>query len=302
MGRGDDTSNEERLTVGAALAAAAERLRAAGSPSARLDAEGLLAHLLGTGRSWLLAHPEAPLTEPGTFDVLVQRRAEGEPVAYIRGFKEWHSLRIRTDARALIPRPETELLADTAVREIRDRLSNGNGRVVAWDVGTGTGAVALVLARAFEAEIARERVLLVASDISTEALDLAAENLASHDVADRVTLLRADLLEPDGEALPSPDVVVANLPYVASAEVDARLGSLGFEPRVALDGGPDGLHYVRGLLAQARSHAAPRATILLETGVGQAPAIIGLAGEGVAATIVPDLAGLDRVLRLEMPD
>ena len=302
MGRGDPSSNDERLTVGAALAAATDRLRDAGSPSARLDAEVLLAHLLGTERSWLLAHPEAPLADPGAFEVVEQRRADGEPVAYIRGFKEWHSLRIRTDARALIPRPETELLADTAVREIRDRLTNGDGRVVAWDVGTGTGAVAIVLARAFDAEIVRERALLVASDISTDALDLAAENLASQGVVDRVTLVRADLLEPYGERLPPPDVVVANLPYVASDEVDARLGSLGFEPRVALDGGPDGLDYVRGLLAQARSRAAPRATILLETGVGQAPAIIGLAGEGVTATIVPDLAGLDRVLRLEMPD
>ena len=302
MARDDGRSNTDHLTVGAALVAATARLRDAGSPSARLDAEVLLAHLLRTERSWLLAHPEAPLTDPGAFDVLVQRRAAGEPVAYIRGFKEWHSLRIRTDARALIPRPETELLADTAVRELTDRLTSRATRVVAWDVGTGTGAVALVLARAFATEIARERVLLVASDISPEALDLAAENLASHGVADGVTLARADLLQPDGEKLPPPDVVVANLPYVPSAEVDSRLGSLGFEPRVALDGGPDGLQYLRELLAQARSHVAPGATILLETGVGQAPAIIGLAGAGVTATIVPDLAGLDRVLRLEMPD
>jgi release factor glutamine methyltransferase len=223
-------------------------------------------------------------------------------VAYIRGFKEWHSLRIRTDARALIPRPETELLADASVAEVRARLAAGDAPVVAWDVGTGSGAVALVLALELGEAVASGLVRLVATDSSRQALELAAENLAAHGVADRLTVVHADLLAPAPDALPRPDVVVANLPYVASAEVDARRGSLGFEPRVALDGGPDGMAILRRLFDQLPSRAAPGATVLLETGVDQAGAIADLAAPGTAASIVPDLAGIDRVLRLQMPD
>lgn len=295
----------EAGSIGATLRIAAERLRASGSPTPRLDVEVLLAHLTGRDRSWLLAHPEAPLDDAAAFEALVEQRAAGEPVAYIRGFKEWHSLRIRTDPRALIPRPETELLADATVAEVVARLATRDAAVVAWDVGTGSGAVALVLALELRDAIASGRVRLVATDASARALELAAENLAAHGVADRVTIVHADLLAPAGEALPRPDVVVANLPYVASAEVDARQGSLGFEPRVALDGGPDGLALLRRLFEQLPSRAAPGATVLLETGVDQARAIAALASleaPGTAASIVPDLAGIDRVLRLQMPD
>ena len=111
------------MTVADALRAAMDRLRPT-SPTPRLDAEVLLAHVTRRDRSWLLAHPEAEVDE-AAFDAAVERRAAGEPVAYIRGFKEWHSLRIRTDRRALIPRPETELLADAAIEEIEHRLERG---------------------------------------------------------------------------------------------------------------------------------------------------------------------------------
>src|ERR671914_2595747 len=121
-----DTSN----TVGGALAAATNRLRAAGSDTPRLDAEVLLAHVMERDRTWLLAHPEAPLHDRAGYEAAVARRATGEPVAYIRGFKEWRSLRIRTDARALIPRPETELVVDAAVSEIEARLGRGEDRIV----------------------------------------------------------------------------------------------------------------------------------------------------------------------------
>ncbi|HEU4863538.1 MAG TPA: protein-(glutamine-N5) methyltransferase, release factor-specific, partial [Candidatus Limnocylindria bacterium] len=120
------------LTVADALRAGTDRLRDA-SPTPRLDAEVLLAHVTDRERSWLLAHPEADV-EGTAFEALIERRASGEPVAYIRGFKEWHSLRIRTDPRALIPRPETELLADAAIVEIHDRLARGPA--VAWEVAT----------------------------------------------------------------------------------------------------------------------------------------------------------------------
>jgi release factor glutamine methyltransferase len=283
-------------TIGDAIANGTDRLRRAGSPTPRLDAEVLLGHVIGRDRSWLLAHPEGPLTDADEFDAAIERRAGGEPVAYIRGFKEWHALRIRTDRRALIPRPETELLADAAAGEIETRLVAGPVR--AREVATGSGAVSVVLAMRFAGALASGRLTLVASDISTDALALAAENLAATGMEPFVRLLEADLLE---GAEPWPDVVIANLPYVASAEVDERRGSLGFEPRVALDGGLDGLDLLRRLIRQAPSRAADGATILLEIGIGQVDAIRALAPEGASVNVVPDLAGLDRVVRMEMP-
>ena len=242
------------------------------------------------------------MPEPVSYDELIARRAAGEPVAYLRGFKEWRSLRIRTDARALIPRPETELLFEAAVEEIEARLARTGAPVLAWEVATGSGAVAVALALRFASPISAGRLRLVASDLSEDALALAAENLTAHGVAELVELIRADLLEPAGGEVPKPDVVVANLPYVASEEVDARLGSLGFEPRIALDGGPDGLVVLRALLEGLPSRAAPSATVLLELGVDQVGALRAIAPSGASVSVVPDLAGLERVVRIGMAD
>jgi release factor glutamine methyltransferase len=287
-------------TIGDALASAAQRLRDAGQPTPRLDAEVLLAHVIGRDRTWLLAHPEEPVPQADAFDAAVERRAAGEPVAYIRGFKEWRSLRIRTDARALIPRPETELVVEAAAAEIGARLE-GAETTVAWDLATGSGAIAVALALDHRQELADGRLRLIASDASPEALELARENLAAHDVADLVELVEADLLAPAGSGIPRPDVVTANLPYVSSAEVDERVGSLGFEPRIALDGGPDGLDLLRRLLADAPDRTGPRATLILELGVDQVDAIRSLAPPGALMSIVKDIAGLDRVVRIELP-
>ncbi len=292
---------DRSVTIGDAVAAATRRLRESGSPSPRLDAEVLLAHVAGRDRAWLLANPEAGVEGQAAFDAAIDRRAGGEPVAYIRGFKDWHSLRIRTDARALIPRPETELVADAAIDEIAARLARDDTRLVAWDVATGSGAVALAVALRFRQALALGRLTLVASDLSPDALELAAENLADHGVDRLVSLACADLLEPAGGSLPQPDVVAANLPYVSSAEVDERRGSLGFEPRIALDGGPDGLVVLRRLLADLPARAAPGAAVLLEIGVDQLDTIRGLAPGSASVTVVPDLAGLDRAVRLDLP-
>jgi release factor glutamine methyltransferase len=291
-----DTSN----TVGDALRSATARLRAAGSDTPRLDAEVLLAHVAGRDRTWLLAHPEAVVAEAPAFEAAIERRTSGEPVAYIRGFKEWRSLRIRTDARALIPRPETEVVVEAAAAEISARLARGT-MSVAWDVGTGAGAIALALAIDFREPLAEGRLRIIASDVSAEAISLAAENLRDHGVADAVELAPADLLAPAGEHLPRPDVVTANLPYVSSDEVDARIGSLGFEPRIAVDGGPDGLDVLRRFLVEAPKRAAQGATLILELGVDQVQAVEGLAPAGASVSVVPDLAGLDRVVRVDLP-
>jgi release factor glutamine methyltransferase len=249
----------------------------------------------------LLANPEAELDEPAAVAAALARRAEGEPVAYIRGFKEWHALHLRTDARALIPRPETELLADAAIAEIAARLTRDGEPLVAWDVATGSGAVAVAVALRFRQALTLGRLALIASDLSPDALELASENLAEHGVDSLVGLACADLLDPAGETLSRPDVVTANLPYVSSADVDERRGSLGFEPRIALDGGPDGLVLLRRLMADLPHRAAAGATVLLEVGVDQANTIGAMVPAGASVTVVPDLAGLDRVVRIDLP-
>jgi release factor glutamine methyltransferase len=285
------------------IGAAAARLRAAGSDSPRLDAELLVGHAFGRDRAWLHAHPEAALdaAQAASLAGWLERRAAGEPIAYIRGFKEWYSLRVATDPRALIPRPETELLASTAIDEISARLARDDEPIRAWEVGTGSGALILAVALRFRTAAALARVRLAASDISPEALELAAENLASHRVAALVTLACGDLLDP--LALPDGpvDLVVANLPYLTSDEAATGIGSLAWEPREALDGGPDGLELLRRLIARLPDRLAPSGVALLEIGAGQAAAVRAVAEAlpiPVAVTVLPDLAGIDRVARI----
>jgi release factor glutamine methyltransferase len=286
------------------LARALERLRGAGSPTPRLDAEILVAHALERDRAWLLAHLDEPMPARAGADLSewIERRAGGEPIAYIRGFKEWYGLRLATDRRSLIPRPETELLADAAIGEIADRMGRDDRPILAWEVGTGGGAVAVVLARRFRSALALGRLRLVASDVSPDAIDLAAENLARHGVDRLVTLAVADLLDAQGSIPEPPDVVVANLPYLRSAEVETGLASLGWEPAAALDGGPDGLAVIRRLLALLPQRLAADGSVVLEIGEDQAGSIRTLAAALPGAWSVStlrDLAGNERIVRLE---
>jgi release factor glutamine methyltransferase len=287
------------------VASATERLRAAGSPTPRLDAELLVAHAFGRDRTWLLAHPDAVLeTAPAAaLAGWLERRAAGEPVAYVRGFKEWLSLRVSTDARALIPRPETELLAEAAIDEVAARLVRDAEPIATWEVATGSGAVALALALRFRTALALGRLRLAASDLSPEALELASENLAAAGVAGLVALGCGDLLDPAVLPAPlKPDVVVANLPYLTTDEATSDEGSLRFEPREALDGGADGLDVIRRLLSQLPERMGPGATALLEIGAGQADVVRDLVGslpmEADVGTL-PDLGGFERVLRID---
>lgn len=286
--------------VGELLARATARLRDGGSSTARLDAEVLLAHVAGRERSWLLAHPEAELAAE-SYEALLDRRLRGEPIAYLRGFKEWRSLRIRTDARALVPRPETELLYELAVDEIRARMARDGTPIVAWEPATGSGAVTLALALRFREALALGRLRLIASDLSADALELAAENLETHGVHPLVDLACVDLLEPAGRTLPRPDVVVANLPYVPTDEALAPERGLGHEPRIAIDGGPDGLEVLRRLFEGLPGRVSAGGTLLLEIGIGQADAIGALAPAGASVSVERDLAGIDRVVRVRLP-
>lgn len=291
------------ITAGRLVADAATALRAAGIPSARLDAELLVGHAFGRDRAWLYAHPDAELAldDAARLAGWIERRSAGEPIAYIRGFKEWLSLRIATDARALIPRPATELLVEAAVTEIAGRLVRDGTTVTAWEVATGGGAVAVALALRFRTAIALGRLRLAASDLSADALELASENLAAHGVGGTVTLACGDLLEP--AALPGDrvDLLIANLPYLTTAEVDAGTGSLAWEPRRALDGGADGLDLLRRLVAGLPSALADEGVALLEIGEGQVPAVRDMVAAlpvGATVTTQLDLAGIERVVRV----
>ena len=292
------------MIAGGAMAQATIRLRAAGSPTARLDAEVLSAHAFGRDRAWLLAHLDEPLTDAvaGNLAASLDRRASGEPIAYIRGFKEWYGLRIQTDRRALIPRPETELLVDRAIEAISGRLAADDRPILVRDVGTGSGAVAVAIGSRFRSALTLGRVRLVATDTSADALALAAANLDDHGLAGLVTLGQADLLDPLWPGDAPPDVVVANLPYVGSGEVASRAGSLAWEPTGALDGGADGLDVVRRLLISLGERLAGDGIALLEIGAGQARAVREAAA-GIDrpwhVTTALDLSGHERVVRLE---
>ena len=286
-----------------------DRLRAAGSESPRLDAELLLGHAIGTDRTVLLAHPEASVSDESAerYGGSLDRRAAGEPVAYIRGFKEFHGLAFSTDPRALIPRPETERIVELAEREVVDRLTvaprpSGAAPLAIADIGTGCGTIAVALAVALRRRRMHEDVQIVGTDQSAEALDLARENAVGHSIADRVTFVRADLLPPVvGEPF---DLVLANLPYIPSSLVPGLPVAASYEPRAALDGGADGLEVIRALLGRLPSALAERGTAMLEIGSDQAQAIIVAAGAllpGWRVTVHPDLAGSPRVARLEAP-
>jgi release factor glutamine methyltransferase len=295
--------------VSALVSSAAHRLAVAGSESPRLDAELLLAGALGTDRTGILAHPEALVGDGprATFEALVARREQGEPVAYLRGFREFHGLVIITDERALIPRPETELLVDAATEAVSTRLTAspraaGSAALRVADVGTGSGAIAVALLAALRRRRMADQVVVDASDVSGEALQLARENAASHGVADRATFTVGDLL-PE-RVLPPYAVICANLPYVATGDLPGLARDLAFEPRAALDGGPDGLDVIRRLLDLLPGTLAVDGVALLEIGSDQGDDIVRETGArlpGWRCAVMPDLAGLPRLARIEPP-
>jgi release factor glutamine methyltransferase len=305
-------------TIGECIADATARLREAGSETARLDAELLLGWAVGADRVTIVAHRDAPVGADALakFEDGVARRASGEPVAYIRGIKEFHGLAFAVDGRALIPRPETEALVDAGVAEVMARLARRSGEVGGGlgaggdpirvvDVGTGGGAIAVALA----VELRRRRVTMdrhvtiAATDISPDALDLARENAVGHAAADGMRFIEADLLPPVLPDNGAPvDLILANLPYVRSDAIAGLPIAASFEPRLALDGGADGLDVIRELLARLPDALASDGVGLLEIGADQgdtAPAAVVASLPGWRASVQPDLAGLPRVLRVE---
>jgi release factor glutamine methyltransferase len=290
-------------TVRQLLDVGVARLRESGSESARLDAELLLALALDTDRTGVIAHTDAPVGDGAAarFEAALDRRVAGEPVAYIRGVKEFHGLAFGVDPRALIPRPETELLVDLAELEIIRRLTGaprpkGSPPLDVIDVGVGSGAVAVTLAVLLRRRRMLDEVALAATDTSEDALQLARENAVAHAVGDRIEFQNADLLP--GDAVKAWDVVLANLPYVRSDVVPTLAIAASFEPALALDGGPDGLRVIDRLLGLLPGALAHTGAAMLEIGGDQAVEMRALAAErlpGWSCEIELDLGRLPRV-------
>ena len=271
-------------TVAGALAFAARRL---GGESRAVEGRMLLAHLLGRNQGWLIAHPEATLAAPtfGRLAALLARRAQGEPMAYLLGQRGFYDVELTVTPAVLIPRPETEGLVEAAL-ELVD--AHGEARIL--DLGTGSGNVAIALARA------RPRAQIWASDLSGAALAIAAAN-AGQLCPGHVHLLRGHWTAPIADA--ALDLLIANPPYVASDDHHLERGDLAFEPRLALDGGTDGLNAYRELADDAPRVLAPGGWLLVEHGFHQGPAVRSLlqtAGLSGIAT-ERDLASHERITR-----
>ncbi len=305
----------ERRTVRDWLSEAFGILEGAGLSTARLDAEWLLAHVLGVERRALYLEPErrVPAEAGERFLRLLSRRGRGEPLQHLLGWEEFCGLRLRVSSRVLIPRQETELLVEWALAILR-RAEGSALRVL--DLGTGSGAIACALAQALS------HLMVVAIDISAEALAVAAENIRALGLERRVRLLQGDLCGPLAHprgtgaqvggapalrarvpARAVADLLIANLPYIPSGPLGTLPAEVRhYEPRLALDGGPDGMAFHRRILAEAPDYLRPRAWLLMEVGEGQAEPLARMLAQHEAFEAVEvrrDLAGVDRMIGAE---
>jgi len=291
---------EPGRTVGEALRAATARLEAAGKEGARLDAEVLLSTVLGADRVRLIVDRDRLLaaSEEGRLGELIERRAAGEPVAYLTGEREFWSLPLAVGPDVLIPRPETEAVVEAALAAIdRCRESRTAGdpvRVV--DVGTGSGAIAVALASEADAR-GWSDVRLVALDRSRAALAVARGNAGRLAGPGAVALLHGDLLSAVRPA--SVDVIASNPPYLSDDDLRAISTEVGREPVAALiGGGMDGTQVLRGLVADAARVLRPGGFLVTEIGSTQGGTVAKLVRDlGFAdVRVLPDLAGLDRIV------
>ncbi|MEO8397635.1 MAG: peptide chain release factor N(5)-glutamine methyltransferase [Chloroflexota bacterium] len=267
-----------------------DALRVARQRIDSLDAHVLLGDVLDVERAYLLGNPETVLSpdQAAQFAQWVARCAAGEPVAYILGRRAFYDRVFIVTPAVLIPRPETELLLERALEWAGDRI------LTAVDVGTGSGALAVTLAAK------RPKIAVHAVDMSPAALEVARQNADAQQA--RVTFYEGDLLKPLIERGIQPDLIMANLPYIASDELP-DLAVSRYEPRLALDGGADGLVLIRRLLAQIPQVVNPPALILLEIGAGQGAATLALVNQALSpqsARLILDYAGLDRIIEAEL--
>jgi release factor glutamine methyltransferase len=283
------------VTIGEALRDAAVRLEPVGG-TGRLDAAFLLAHAGGVTRQEMIAHRERQLSREAAdrFTTFVAARERGVPLAYITGEAGFYGRMFGVDQRVLVPRPETELAVEWAVRHLK---AIGREAGTAADVGTGSGAIAVTLA----CEVPELGVYAV--DISQDALSVARRNAARNSCFQHVTFMHGDLANPLRPFAPF-DCLVANLPYVPTAEVAARPNPVSFEPRLALDGGPDGLDLYRRLVPELPVLVAPRGIAVLEAGPANASALESMVRAALpfaGVETIRDYADLERFVVAVIP-
>ncbi len=278
----------QRPTVLTVLRVISEILEQKGIESARLEAEVLISHLLGISRADLYTQPQRRLKEEELLVLreMVQRRLEGEPVAYIVGEKEFWSLKLKVNPSCLIPRPETELLVEEALK-----VSASLGKPLKiLEIGTGCGAIAIALAR----ELGDAQIW--ATEISPYALQVAKENVERHGLGKRIKLLQADLYPPErGFSL-----IVSNPPYIPTQDLFKLPPEVrDYEPLEALNGGPDGLSIIRRILQGVGEYLVCGGWLLLEVGYGQAEEVMALFREGGFSEVetVRDYNGIKRVVK-----
>ncbi len=287
--------NSEPWSIKRVLAWATDDFKRRGNKSARLDAELLLGEALGLDRIKLIVQAERPLAEDELtrYRSLIKRRRSFEPIAYILGRREFFALPLLVDRRVLIPRPDTEVLVETALNGTRER--HLYGRLL--DLCTGSGCVAIAFAKD------RPTWRVTAVDLSPEAATVARENVRRAGVVHNVGVVEGDLFAPLAEGAKF-ELITANPPYIPSGDIaglDADVRD--FEPRLALDGGADGLEITRRLVAESTHYLTPGGLLALEGGFDQAPAVSALleANGFVEVTRTKDLAGIERVVSGRWP-
>jgi release factor glutamine methyltransferase len=283
-------SAADRNRVKAQLATSRATLATAGIPLPWLDAEILVAHVLQSSRERLHSHPDQQLSvaQRARLRRLTSRRAARVPVPYLVGEREFYGHMLKVTPAVLIPRPSSELLVELAV----DWLTSHPRARRVIDLGTGSGAVAISVAKAVP------HVRIEARDVSARALRVADENIAQYRLRRRIRTVKGDLLKGAGPA----DLVTANLPYIPEALRRVRPKELEYEPGLALDGGKDGLSLIRVALAQAPAVVKAGGLLLFECDPAQTRRIVRLAqGHWPKAevSVHKDLAGLDRVVRIQ---
>ncbi len=281
------------MTLSKALRSTSHTLSMAGIDDASIEAELLLCHVLGISKTQLYTETERPLTsaEITNLQRLIQRRLLHEPTAYILRCREFYGIEFYIDERALIPRPETELLVEKAIEFIYSYSLLENFSIA--DIGTGSGALAISIA------LALPRAKIYATDISASALQVAEINCRRHQIDSQVELLQGNLLEP----LPKPvDMIVANLPYVKDSELQALSPEIiNFEPIIALVGGKNGLDKMQQMLEQIPGKLNHGGHFLLEVGQYQGEAVASLINNHfpqASIELMPDLSGIDRVVKV----
>lgn len=306
-----------RLDVRSALREAFAQLRAAHVPSHTLAAELLLMHALGRDRTWIYAHPEEEICarDSERFFALISRRAAGEPTQHLTGKQEFWGLEFEVTPDVLIPRPETEHVVEVALDRLalrdlragRRQKTDGRGLFIA-DIGTGSGCIAITLAKELPA------ASFVATDISSAALAVAQRNAIRHGVTERVRFVKANLLDESGElraasgeqklpgGRPLFDLIVSNPPYIGRREAAMLMPEVReHEPEVALYGGEEGYELYADLISQAAKSLLPSGILVLELGHNSLPAVQPLldASTWTNVGVTNDLAEIPRVLAVE---